>query len=180
MQAGEAVPSSPILVTLMMESRRPSETSDLKRDRRRNIPEDGVLHSQRRGKLKSYIALNGRALTRFTRRNIPEDGILHTVTCSAEYRNDGTVVRTEERNDSTRRLSAIRCSRSNTWKFIGSRFVEEHVHGKARAKGTDLVEVWASFAVPQQLLKLRSSRKSTFRVEYEDRLCDLAVRVAGC
>jgi hypothetical protein len=38
------VPSSPILVTLMTEAMRTSETSVLKKTARRNIPEDGVLH----------------------------------------------------------------------------------------------------------------------------------------
>jgi hypothetical protein len=36
------VSSSPILVTLMMEAIRSSETSILKRTTRRNIPEDGI------------------------------------------------------------------------------------------------------------------------------------------
>jgi hypothetical protein len=51
------------------------------------IPEDGILHSHRRERLKSYIALAGRAL--YQRRNvspvkyelglyIPEDCILHS------------------------------------------------------------------------------------------------------
>jgi hypothetical protein len=39
------VPSSPILVTLMMEVIRPSETSVLTRTTRRHIPEDGIIHS---------------------------------------------------------------------------------------------------------------------------------------
>jgi hypothetical protein len=42
------VPSSPILVTLMMEARHSSETSLLIIATRRIIPEDGILHSHRR------------------------------------------------------------------------------------------------------------------------------------
>jgi hypothetical protein len=53
------VPSLPILVTLMMEATRYSETSVLTRVTPRNIPEDGNLYSHRRGNLKSYIALTG-------------------------------------------------------------------------------------------------------------------------
>jgi hypothetical protein len=41
------VPTSPILVTLKMEATRSSETSALKRATRRNIQEDGILHTRR-------------------------------------------------------------------------------------------------------------------------------------
>jgi hypothetical protein len=56
------VPSSLILVTLMMEAKRYAETSVLKRATRHNIPEGGILHSHRRENLRSYIALTGLAL----------------------------------------------------------------------------------------------------------------------
>jgi hypothetical protein len=47
------------LVTLMMDALVSSKTSALTRATRRHIPEYGILHSQRRENLKSYIALTG-------------------------------------------------------------------------------------------------------------------------
>jgi hypothetical protein len=53
------VPSSPILVILMKDEVRSSETSVLTRATQRNIPEDVILHSHLRENIKSYIALTG-------------------------------------------------------------------------------------------------------------------------
>jgi hypothetical protein len=53
------VPSSPILVTLMKEALRFSETSVLRRAIQRNMSEEAILHSHRRVNVKSYnIPLN--------------------------------------------------------------------------------------------------------------------------
>jgi hypothetical protein len=48
------VHSSPIIVTLMMEAVRSSETSVLTRATRRKIPDGGILQSHRRENLKAY------------------------------------------------------------------------------------------------------------------------------
>jgi hypothetical protein len=52
----KVVPSSPILVTQLMEAMHSSEMSALTRATQPNIPVDGILYSHRRENLQSYIA----------------------------------------------------------------------------------------------------------------------------
>jgi hypothetical protein len=51
------VPSSPILVTLMMEAICSSETSVLRRAKQCNIPEEGILHGHRREETSTLLTL---------------------------------------------------------------------------------------------------------------------------
>jgi hypothetical protein len=66
------VPRSPILVTLVKEVLRSSETSVLIRATGCNIAEDVILHSHRRGNLKSFHLVNDKFCINF---NYTEPGL---------------------------------------------------------------------------------------------------------
>jgi hypothetical protein len=90
------------------------------------------------------------------------------VTCFSVYQNDGTTFPKEiGKSVFAVTVQQVASQQSGVhaasiWKFLGNRFVEAHVCGNAQVEETELVEVFVSFAIIPDLLKLRSSRKPQF------------------
>jgi hypothetical protein len=111
------VPSSPIIVTLMMDEICLSETSVLTRATRRNILHDGFLHSHSRENLKFYKLrrmvssglLRGVALVRTDVSEEPGASFIR-VTKIGERRTDRRTLRRNTIGISSQRTSVVSCT----------------------------------------------------------------------